>query len=224
MNYLRPVIGRVNLTNCVHSYAKPPRTLITGGLGQLGTALATRLREKYGRDSVILTDVKKPSHKVYSEGPYAYINILNYYEIESMVVNEGIDWIVNYSALLSAAAEANVSVAMDINMKGFENVLNVAKAHDLRVFCPSTIGAFGPTSPRKKTPDLTIQRPKTVYGVTKVYMELLGEVSSSAFIYGNVVLLICEVVKVFVCVSACVSVCVSACVSVCVSTCKHNIS
>ena len=157
-------------------------------------------------------------------GPYAYINILNYYEIESMVVNEGIDWIVNYSALLSAAAEANVSVAMDINMKGFENVLNVAKAHDLRVFCPSTIGAFGPTSPRKKTPDLTIQRPKTVYGVTKVYMELLGEVSSSAFIYGNVVLLICEVVKVFVCVSACVSVCVSACVSVCVSTCKHNIS
>lgn len=115
---------------------------------------------------------------MFCEGPYAHLNVLNYHEMEAIVVNEGIDWIIHFSALLSAVAEANVPLAMAVNMKGFENVLEMARIHNLRLFCPSTIGAFGPTSPRHETPDITIQRPRTIYGVTKVYTELLGEVQS----------------------------------------------
>jgi threonine 3-dehydrogenase len=131
--------------------------------------------KKYGKENVLLTDVKKPNDAILSEGPYTYVNVLNYDEMEAIVVNERIDWIVNFSALLSAVAEENVSHAMAVNMKGFENCINLAKVHNLKVFCPSTIGAFGPTSPKMNTPDLTIQRPRTIYGVTKVYVELLGE-------------------------------------------------
>ena len=66
---------------------------------------------------------------------------------------------------------------LQVNATGFQNIADVCSRHGLALFCPSTIGAFGPTSPRNPTPDLTIQRPRTIYGVTKVYMELLGEVS-----------------------------------------------
>ena len=109
-------------------------------------------------------------------GPYACLDVLDYDNMKAMVVEEGINWIINFSALLSAVAEENLFRAMAVNMKGFENCIKLAKMHDLKVFCPSTIGAFGPTSPKRKTPDLTVQRPRTIYGVTKVYVELLGEV------------------------------------------------
>ena len=65
---------------------------------------------------------------------------------------------------------------MQVNIQGFHNIMEVCKAHNLRLFCPSTIGAFGPTTPRNPCPDITIQRPRTIYGVSKVHMELLGEV------------------------------------------------
>ena len=65
---------------------------------------------------------------------------------------------------------------MQVNVLGFQTVLDVCHAHNLRLFCPSTIGAFGPSSPRNPTPDVTIQRPRYIYGISKVYMELLGEV------------------------------------------------
>jgi threonine 3-dehydrogenase len=91
------------------------------------------------------------------------------------VVNNDIDTIIHFSALLSAVGENNVGLALQVNSHGVENILEVARLHKLKVFIPSTIGAFGPTTPRDMTPDLTIQRPKTIYGVTKVYAELLGE-------------------------------------------------
>lgn len=150
-----------------------PRTLITGGLGQLGRGLAKVLREKHGKENVILSDIVKcPSEDV---KPYVYADTLDVRQLDTTIVNYDIDRVVHFAALLSAVAEQNVSRGLQVNATGFQNVADVCRRHGLALFCPSTIGAFGPTSPRNPTPDLTIQRPHTIYGVTKVYMELLGE-------------------------------------------------
>ncbi|CAD5224628.1 unnamed protein product [Bursaphelenchus okinawaensis] len=151
-----------------------PKVLITGGLGQLGKSLALVLRAIYGHDSVILTDIgKRPDYL--KEVPFCYLNILDRNSIEETIVNNNIDTVVHFSALLSAVGENNVPLALQVNAQGVQNVLEVCRAHNLKVFIPSTIGAFGPTTPRDLTPDLTVQRPRTIYGVTKVYAELLGE-------------------------------------------------
>lgn len=112
---------------------------------------------------------------IFFSGPFRYVNILDKNSIEEAVVNNNIDTLIHFSALLSAVGENNVPLAIQVNGRGVENVLEVAKAHKLKLFIPSTIGAFGPTTQRDGTPDLTIQRPRTIYGVTKVYAELLGE-------------------------------------------------
>jgi threonine 3-dehydrogenase len=100
---------------------------------------------------------------------------LDYKNLQEIIVEERIDWLIHFSALLSAVGEANVPLAMRVNIEGFHNVLQLAKQYNLKLFVPSTIGAFGPTSPRNPTPDLTIQRPRTIYGVSKVHAELMGE-------------------------------------------------
>lgn len=107
--------------------------------------------------------------------------MLDHKSLQQIVVNNKIDWIVHFSALLSAIGEKNVPLALSVNVTGMQNILELAKQYKLKVFIPSTIGAFGPESPRNPTPDLTIQRPKTIYGVTKVYAELLGEYYAKKF-------------------------------------------
>ncbi|XP_062379389.1 L-threonine 3-dehydrogenase, mitochondrial-like [Sardina pilchardus] len=152
-----------------------PKVLITGGLGQLGVGLAKMLRRQFGKNNVILSDIRKPPSEVYHNGPFIYSDILDYKNLREIVVNNRITWLVHYSALLSAVGEANVSLARDVNITGLHNILDIAAEHDLRLFVPSTIGAFGPSSPRNPTPDLCIQRPRTIYGVSKVHAELMGE-------------------------------------------------
>lgn len=152
-----------------------PRILITGGLGQLGTALAKQLRVRYGQDNVILSDIVKPSKETVAGGPYVYADILDFKNLQELVVMQRIDWLIHFSALLSAVGESNVPLAIRVNIEGLHNVMELAKQYHLRVFIPSTIGAFGPESPRDPTPDICIQRPKTIYGVSKVHAELLGE-------------------------------------------------
>ncbi|XP_058855686.1 L-threonine 3-dehydrogenase, mitochondrial-like isoform X1 [Acipenser ruthenus] len=152
-----------------------PRVLITGGLGQLGVGLARLLRKQYGKNNVILSDIKKPSDEVYNSGPFIYADVLDYKNLQELVINNRITWLVHYSALLSAIGEANVALARRVNITGLHNVLDIALENRLRLFVPSTIGAFGPTSPRDPTPDLCIQRPRTIYGVSKVHAELIGE-------------------------------------------------
>jgi nucleoside-diphosphate-sugar epimerase len=98
--------------------------------------------------------------------------------------------LIHFSALLSAVGEKFPEKALEINIKGFHNVAELAKLHKLRLFVPSTIGAFGPSTPSVNTPDLTIQRPTTIYGITKVHTELLGEVRNPTFflsIFGLIV-------------------------------------
>ncbi|XP_004278745.1 L-threonine 3-dehydrogenase, mitochondrial [Orcinus orca] len=157
------------------SEADQPRVLITGGLGQLGVGLASFLRKRFGKDNVILSDIRKPPEHVFLSGPFIYSDILDYKNLREIVVNNRVTWLFHYSALLSAVGEANVSLARAVNITGLHNVLDVAEEHGLRLFVPSTIGAFGPTSPRNPTPDLCIQRPRTIYGVSKVHAELMGE-------------------------------------------------
>uniref|UniRef100_A0A915C2L7 NAD-dependent epimerase/dehydratase domain-containing protein n=1 Tax=Parascaris univalens TaxID=6257 RepID=A0A915C2L7_PARUN len=156
------------------SAAKKPRVLITGAMGQLGRGLASAYRYMYGRESVLMTDIVKAPLDGSVE-PFRYLNILDQNALEETVVNSQIDIIVHFSALLSAVGENNVPLALAVNGKGVENVLEVGRKYNLQVFIPSTIGAFGPTSPLELTPDICIQRPRTIYGVTKEKQRLILE-------------------------------------------------
>lgn len=155
-----------------------PRILITGSLGQLGTELTRTLRQKYGPENVIATDIRRPAKNAsILDGPFLYADVMNSEQLEALIVDYNIDKLVHFSALLSAVGEQNVHRALDVNVQGFFNVLELARKHNLMLFAPSTIGAFGSTTPKpaEGTPDLTIMRPTTIYGISKVHMELLGE-------------------------------------------------
>ncbi len=115
-------------------------------MGQLGPDLAHVLRTKYGRDNVILTDIVKPTRKTIAEGPYMFADVLDFKNLQEIVVNHQIDWVIHFSALLSAIGEQNVSLAIRVNIEGMHNVLELAKQYKLKIFIPSTIGAFGPVS------------------------------------------------------------------------------
>lgn len=159
----------------------PPKVLITGGLGQLGTGLASILRKKYGTENIILSDIIRPSKELLDNGPFIFADILDFKNLQEIVVSHRIDWLIHFSALLSAVGENNVPLAVRVNIEGLHNVMELAKQYKLKIFVPSTIGAFGPESPRNPTPNLTIQRPKTIYGVSKVHAELLGEYYNARF-------------------------------------------
>merc|ERR1712128_251037 len=137
--------------------AKPPRVLITGGLGQLGTGLARELRKLHGEETVILSDIIKPGDEELAKGPFVFADVLDFKCLQEIVVNKRIDWVVHFSALLSAVGEQNVPLAVRVNIEGLHNVIELSKQYKLKLFVPSTIGAFGPESPRNPTPNLCIQ-------------------------------------------------------------------
>eukprot|EP01129_Flabellula_baltica_P001691 TRINITY_DN11629_c0_g1_i1.p1 TRINITY_DN11629_c0_g1~~TRINITY_DN11629_c0_g1_i1.p1 ORF type:complete len:350 (-),score=98.78 TRINITY_DN11629_c0_g1_i1:41-1090(-) len=151
-----------------------PRILITGASGQIGTELGAILRQRFGKENVILSDVKKNLDDKHA-GPFRYVDVIDKPSIETVVSEENIDTLIHLSSVLSANGEKNVPFAIDLNIRGIENVLNAAVKFDLKVFAPSSIAAFGPTTPLEMTPDMTVMRPQTIYGVSKVYVELLGE-------------------------------------------------
>ncbi|KAG7241058.1 hypothetical protein INR49_026089 [Caranx melampygus] len=183
------VSGRSQISSCADT--DHPKVLITGGLGQLGVGLAKLLRRRFGKNNVILSDIRKPPNHVYHNdsvqsllsfsGPFIFSDILDYKNLRETVVNNNISWLVHYSAVLSAVGESNVALAKEVNITGLHNILDIATEHGLRVFVPSTIGAFGPSSPRDPTPELCVQRPRTIYGVSKVHAELMGEVRHITF-------------------------------------------
>jgi len=150
------------------------KILITGAMGQLGSELTTILREQYGTDNVIGTDVRRPDKdSVLLNGPFEILDVLDAKAMGDIVRNEKVDTIIHLAALLSATAEKNPLFAWNINMGGLVNALEVAREFNTQFFTPSSIGAFGPTTPKVNTPQDTIQRPTTIYGVTKVSGELL---------------------------------------------------
>ncbi len=148
--------------------------LLTGALGQIGSELAVSLRERYGIENVIITDIKADGNKELIEsGPFYQCDCRDSKALADIVGRHKIDTIYHLAALLSAVAEANPQKAWDVNINGLYSVLEVAREKHCAVFTPSSIGAFGPTAPKDYTPQDTIQRPTSIYGVTKVTGELL---------------------------------------------------
>ena len=149
------------------------RILVTGALGQIGTELVPALRERYGHGNVVASDIKVPPRDVRGDGPFEFIDCTRGSQLREAVSRRSIDTIFHLAALLSAVAEDKPQVAWDVNMGGVYRVLEVARQTSCAVFFPSSIGAFGPTTPPDQTPQDTAQRPTTMYGVSKVAGELL---------------------------------------------------
>lgn len=146
------------------------RILVTGAAGQVGSELVPELRRIYGESAVLATDVRIPDE---AEGPYEQLDCMDASAIAEAVRSHRADTIYHLAALLSATAEKKPQKAYAINMGTLVNVLEVACEAKVAVFTPSSIGAFGPTTPRDPTPQDTNQRPTTMYGVTKVAGELM---------------------------------------------------
>ena len=149
------------------------RILIVGAGGQIGSELTTYLRKIYGASNVVATDVRECG-KLAEGGPFEVLNALDAKAMASVVERYKIDAIFNLVALLSAVGEKNPQTAWNINIGALMNALEVAREYGCALFTPSSIGAFGPTSPKDKTPQDTIMQPTTIYGVCKVTGELLG--------------------------------------------------
>lgn len=153
-----------------------PRILVTGASGQLGMGMIKLLQKQYGQDSVVASDIRPPP-TVSHNNPlnFKYLNVLDKSQLSAMVVNERINWLIHFSAILSYKGEQNPDHAFKVNIEGVQNVLEVSKDYALKVFVPSTIGVYGKESPKDGVQDVDIQRPNTVYGITKVYAELIGQ-------------------------------------------------
>lgn len=157
--------------------------LVTGALGQIGSELVPALRERHGTDRVIASDIRMPSasHAEAEGGTFEYLDCVHSRQIDGVVRRHEVGTIYHLAALLSAVGEQKPRVAWDVNMGGLYRVLEVARQHGCAVFFPSSIGAFGSSTPRDLTPQDTIQRPGTMYGITKVSGELLCDYYSARF-------------------------------------------
>lgn len=145
------------------------KILIIGACGQIGTELTKALREKYGLKNVIASDIRKLNNDVVNDGLFEVINALDYNQIQHIIEKYKITDVYLMAALLSATAEKNPAFAWDLNMNSLFHVLNLAKAGLIKkVFWPSSIAVFGPTTPRENTPQTTVTEPSTVYGISKL--------------------------------------------------------
>jgi len=152
-----------------------PRILVTGSVGQIGSELTMALRDRYGGGNVVAAGHKtEPGPELRDSGPFVYIYATRPGTIEEVVDEYEIDTIYHLAAILSATGEENPQLAWRVNINGLYNVLEIAREREMsRVFWPSSIAAFGPDTPQDGTPQETILRPTTMYGVTKVAGELL---------------------------------------------------
>ena len=151
------------------------KILVTGALGQIGSELTLELRKKYGADNVVATDLRTEVPKAFIEsGPYESLDVTEGSSLLKVVKKYEIDTIYHLAAILSGVGEQRPELAYQVNMNGLKNILDVAKDMSMaRVMVPSSIAVFGPTTPHDNTPQETILRPTSMYGVTKVAGELL---------------------------------------------------
>ncbi len=149
--------------------------LVIGSTGQIGSELTLALRDNYGPGNVVAGGHKrKPSsEKLQYSGPYEIADCLDPKALAALIEKYRIDTIYHLAALLSATSEKNPKLAWDVNIQGLINVLDLAKSYQCAVFFPSSIGVFGDSTPKDNTPQDTIQRPSTIYGITKLTGELL---------------------------------------------------
>ena len=153
------------------------KILIIGATGQIGSELSMELRSRYGNDNVVVGYIhdSEPKGILKESGPCEVVDVTDGEMIASVVEKYHIDTIYNLAALLSVVAESKPKLAWKIGIDGLWNVLEVARENGCAVFTPSSIGSFGPTTPHVGTPQDTIQRPRTMYGVSKVTTELLSD-------------------------------------------------
>lgn len=151
--------------------------LIIGATGQIGSELTMELRRRYGNDHVVAGYIigSEPKGELKESGPSEVVDVTDGEMIASVVKKYHIDAIYNLAALLSVVAESRPKLAWKIGIDGLWNVLEVARENGCAVFTPSSIGSFGPSTPHVGTPQDTIQRPQTIYGVSKVTTELLSD-------------------------------------------------
>lgn len=144
------------------------KILIIGACGQIGTELTAKLREIHGVENVIASDINTRKLDLVNSGPFEIIDAKNYNAIKDCCKNHNIDTVYLMAALLSATGEKYPMEAWDLNMNSLFHVLNLAKGGSIKkIFWPSSIAVFGPTTPRENTPQHTICEPTTVYGITK---------------------------------------------------------
>ncbi|RDY26301.1 L-threonine 3-dehydrogenase [Romboutsia weinsteinii] len=152
------------------------KILVTGALGQIGSELTAKLRKEYGTDNVMATDVRMiEGSDVVNNGIFKTLDVMDIEAMGKLAKEHNADTIIHLASLLSAVGEQKPQFAWKLNMGGLVNALEVTKETKATLFAPSSIAAFGPNSPKDLTPQDTIQRPNTMYGVTKVSGELLSD-------------------------------------------------
>ncbi len=151
--------------------------LVTGAAGQIGTELVTSLRQRYGKNAIVIATGRRTQLPAYikNTGPFSYLNVLDRNQLEELAFENNIDTIYHMASILSAVGEQKPQLAWDINMNGLYNVLEVARTYNISVLWPSSIAVFGPDTPKLNTPNDTILKPTTIYGISKVAGELLAE-------------------------------------------------
>lgn len=145
--------------------------LVTGANGQIGSDLVALLRKKFGNENVVGSDLKLPAQATI--GPHEIIDVTNLDQLKEVVSGYKINTIYHLASILSVTGEKHPDLAWKINLDGLKNVLDVAVSSNCKVFWPSSIAVFGPTTPRINTPQSTILEPQTIYGITKSAGELL---------------------------------------------------
>lgn len=144
------------------------KTIIIGAGGQIGTELTLALRNQYTKDQIIGADIKDNAPELIQDGPYIQLDILNREAVRSYIIDNHIETVYLLAALLSATAEKNPDFAWKLNMEGLFTILDLAKeGHVKKIFWPSSIAVFGPTTPADNTPQHTVMEPSTVYGISK---------------------------------------------------------
>ena len=144
------------------------KILVIGAAGQIGTELVLKLRESKGAENVIAADLKEPNKEILAGGKFVQLDILDEPAVRNIISENSITEVYLLAALLSATAEKNPMFAWKLNMDGLFNILNIAKEGIIKkVFWPSSIAVFGPSSPKENTPQTTIMEPITVYGISK---------------------------------------------------------
>jgi len=149
------------------------KILVIGATGQIGSDLVPELRKKYGNENVVAVSRKTEPNEELKQGPCEFADACDKSAVEALIKKYEIDTVCHLASILSATGEKNPELAWKTNMESLKNVLDLAKEHKLMVFWPSSIAAFGPTTPRDNTPQRTVLEPNTMYGITKVAGELL---------------------------------------------------